>query len=80
VRLRVRVSRHLATRSVAVAGATVRARGARARTNRSGVATLTLRPAGKSPIVVRASKRGFAGAMAKVRLKGAMSFRAAPGP
>jgi sugar lactone lactonase YvrE len=62
VRLRARITRHLAAREVPVGGATVRARGARALTNAQGAATLQLGPRVKRPIVVRVRKRGFTGA------------------
>jgi sugar lactone lactonase YvrE len=68
-RVRVRVTRHRASRALPVAGATVRALRARARTDAHGAATLTLKAGAKSPFAVRASKRGFAGAVATARLK-----------
>ena len=60
-RLHVRVTRHLASKSVRVRRARVRAGGLRARTNRRGRATFSLpAPEGVAPpIVVRARKRGF---------------------
>jgi sugar lactone lactonase YvrE len=61
-RLRVHVGRYLATRKVPVAGARVRARGARARTNARGTATLRVRRRAGRPIVVKARKRGFTAA------------------
>ena len=68
-RVRVRVTRQRATRALPVAGATLRGPRARARTDAHGAATLTLKPRVKSRFVVRASKLGFAGAAATVRLK-----------
>ena len=59
-RVRVRVTRYLASREVPVLGARVRARSARARTNARGRATLRLPRRVDPPIVVRARKRGFA--------------------
>jgi hypothetical protein len=64
--LRVRVTRFLATRPAPVKGARVRARGARARTNARGTATLRLRRRARRPIVVKARKRGFTTAVAVV--------------
>ncbi|MGH2951730.1 MAG: SMP-30/gluconolactonase/LRE family protein [Solirubrobacterales bacterium] len=66
VRVRVQVTRHLAALKVPVRGATVGARGARARTNSKGTAILRLRRKVKSPIVVRARKPGFAKAQATI--------------
>lgn len=80
VRLRARVTRHLAAREVAVAGATVRAAGARALTNARGAATLGLRSQVKRPIVVRAQKRGFTGAAAVVRRAPVCRHPPAPEP
>jgi DNA-binding beta-propeller fold protein YncE len=68
VPLRVRVTRHLAAIEVPVRGATVRARGARARTDARGRATLRVRPpGGRRAIAVRAARRGYAGAVLRVR-------------
>ena len=60
-RLRVRVTRHLASATVPVRRARVRAGGIRARTGRRGRATISLPvPKGVAPpIIVRARKRGF---------------------
>jgi SMP-30/gluconolaconase/LRE-like protein len=66
IRLRVRVTRHLAALEVPVHGASVSARGARARTNAKGEATLALPRGVKRPIVVSARKHGFAEAHAVV--------------
>jgi sugar lactone lactonase YvrE len=58
-RVRVRVTRFLASSEVPVRRARVRVRGARARTNGRGRATLMLPPDADLPLVVRARKRGF---------------------
>jgi sugar lactone lactonase YvrE len=70
-RLRIRVTRHLASKEVPVAGATTRAAGASARTNARGAATLTLRRHVAGPIVVSARKPGFTAARAVVRVRSA---------
>ncbi|HEV3001246.1 MAG TPA: hypothetical protein VGW75_10955 [Solirubrobacteraceae bacterium] len=67
MRLRVRVSRYLATREEPVAGATVRVRGTRRVTDAGGRATLRVRLRGRWPVTVRASRDGFAGAAVTVR-------------
>ncbi|HYH58379.1 MAG TPA: SMP-30/gluconolactonase/LRE family protein [Thermoleophilaceae bacterium] len=59
VRLRVRVTRHLASLDSPVRGGRVRARRQRARTDRDGVARLRLATAPGAAITVRARKRGF---------------------
>jgi hypothetical protein len=71
LRLRARVTRHLAAREVPVAGATVRAAGASARTSARGTAVLALQRQVKQPIVMSARKPGFAGASAVVRARSA---------
>ena len=60
-RLHVRVTRHLASKTLPVRRARVRAGGVRARTGRRGRATISLpAPQGVAPpIRVRARKRGF---------------------
>lgn len=67
MRLRVRVTRHLATLEEPVAGATVRARGTRRRTDAAGRATLRVRLRGRWPVAVSARKSGFRGAAVRVR-------------
>jgi DNA-binding beta-propeller fold protein YncE len=66
LRLRVRVTRDLAAIEVPVAGAKVRARGERARTNERGVGRLVVRPWDDRQIAVKARKPGFADAKLKV--------------
>lgn len=60
-RVRVRVTRYLASREIGVRRALIRARGARARTNASGKATLRLSRRHHA-VGVSARKRGFVGA------------------
>lgn len=67
LRIRVRVTRTLAALAVPVRRVTVRARGARARTDARGVATLRLPRRAGTPIVVSARKRGFARGRAVIR-------------
>jgi hypothetical protein len=45
------------------------ARGARARTNRKGIATFRIRATKKGAIVFRATKSGYAAATLKLRVK-----------
>jgi SMP-30/Gluconolactonase/LRE-like region len=66
LRLRVRVTRDLAAIEVPVAGAKVRARGERARTNERGIGRLVVRPWAERQIAVKARKPGFADAKVKV--------------
>jgi sugar lactone lactonase YvrE len=66
LRLRVRVTRNLATDEVPVAGAKVRARGERARTNERGIGRLVVRPRDDRHIAVKARKPDFADAKVKV--------------
>jgi SMP-30/gluconolaconase/LRE-like protein len=68
-RIRVHVTRHLASKDVPVGGATARAGGARARTDARGAATLTLRRSFIGPVVVSARKPGFTAAKAAVRVR-----------
>ena len=66
MRLIVSVRRHLASRSVPIDGAVVRAPGARGRTNALGIAKLRVSRRLRRPIVVRATRRGFAPARSAV--------------
>lgn len=66
LRLRVRVTRDLAAIEAPVAGAKVRARGKRAKTNDRGIGRLVVRPRRKPPIAVKVRKPGFADAVVKV--------------
>jgi sugar lactone lactonase YvrE len=66
LRLRVRVTRDLAAIEVPVAGAKVRARGERARTNERGIGRLVVRPRVDRQIAVKARKPDFADAKVKV--------------
>ncbi len=66
-RLRVRVTRHLASRTVRVRGARVRAGGVHKRTGRRGRAILSLPEDVDAPLVVRVRKRGFQRARFVVR-------------
>jgi hypothetical protein len=65
--LRVRVTRSLATKRVPVRGASVRARGRRARTGARGRATLRFAARLTRPIAVTVRRRGFVAARVRVR-------------
>lgn len=67
LRLRVRVTRDLAAIEVPVAGARVRARGERAKTNERGIGRLVVRPGGNRPISVKAKAHGFGDASVKLQ-------------
>lgn len=67
MRLRVRVIRTLATREEPVAGATVRVRRTRGRTDATGRVALRVRLRGRWPVTVRAGKAGFRGVAVTVR-------------
>jgi hypothetical protein len=53
----------------AVKGATVRAKGQRCTTNRRGVCTITVRPAGRGALRLTATKRGYAPGTDRVRVR-----------
>jgi sugar lactone lactonase YvrE len=76
-RLRIHVTRHLASKEVGVAGAIVRAAGVRARTNARGKATLVARLRAAGPVVVTARKGGFTAAKRTVRARAACARRGA---
>ena len=69
IRLRIRVTRTLASDEVPVEGVSVSARGKRRHTNARGKARLRLRRLGGRPLVVRARKGGFEAASLEVRGK-----------
>ena len=62
-RVRVRVTRHLASLTVPVSGVTVTGRRRRAATNAQGVATLRFRRRVRQPLAVGARKPGFTAAL-----------------
>ena len=62
IRLRVRVTRTLASDEVPVERAKLRARGERAKTNGRGIGRLAVRPRDNGRIVVKAEKPGFSSA------------------
>jgi sugar lactone lactonase YvrE len=67
IRLRIHVTRDLATIQEPVPGVTVGARGNRKKTKANGRATLRFKRIGGRPLVVRAKKEGFDGATVEVR-------------